>query len=129
MLRSLRTSSRADRRNAGIGPGHEHTYHVTARRYLDGATLIEEFRGSADLLASGLVGLEDPDLDAAFYAQANRLADSTEEDDENGEARRGYEPKPKQQRGTRVVGVGGLKPLPSDRLPNRQRLRTQRNER
>ena len=82
VLRSLRTSSRADRRNAGIGPGHEHTYHVTARRYLDGATLLEEFRRSADLLASGLVGLEDPDLDAAFYAQANRLADSTEEDDE-----------------------------------------------
>ena len=105
VLRSLRTSSRADRRNAGIGPGHEHTYHVTARRYLDGATLLEEFRGSADLLASGLVGLEDPDLDAAFYAQANRLADSTEEDDENGEARRGYKPKPKQQRGTRVVPV------------------------
>ena len=108
VLRSLRTSSRADRRNAGSGPGHEHTYHVTARRYLDGATLLEEFRGSADLLASGLVGLEDPDLDAAFYAQANRLADSTDGDDElvgDTNQRRGYKPKPKQQHGTRVVPV------------------------
>ena len=108
VLRSLRTSSRADRRNAGSGPGHEHTYHVTARRYLDGATLLEEFRGSADLLASGLVGLEDPDLDAAFYAQANRLADSTDGDDElvgDTNQGRGYKPKPKQQHGTRVVPV------------------------
>ena len=58
------------------------------------------------MLASGLVGLEDPDLDAAFYSQANRLADLTEEEDENGDTpTRGHKPKPKQQRGTRVVPV------------------------
>ena len=106
VLRSLRTSSRADRRNDGAGPGHPHTYHVTARRYLDGATLLEEFRRSADLLASGLVGLEDPDLDAAFYRQASRLGDADDDDgDGAGTKARGYKPKPKQQRGTRVVPV------------------------
>jgi hypothetical protein len=62
LLRAQRTSSRADRRNDGTGAGHNHTYHVSARAYLDSAVLLEEFRHSADLLASGLVGLEDPSL-------------------------------------------------------------------
>ena len=44
LLRAQRTSSRADRRNAGRGAGHHHTYHVTTRQYLDSAVLLEEFR-------------------------------------------------------------------------------------
>ena len=55
---------------AGPGSGFGDATRTVTREYLDSETLLEEFRGSADLLASGLTDLgEDASVDDAFVRQ------------------------------------------------------------
>ena len=75
VLRARRTRSVADRRNAGVGPGHGHTYHASARSRIDASALLREFRASADLLTSGLIGAgTDPSPDENDFLTEAALA-------------------------------------------------------